>query len=104
MGLLYLQNALFYADHDAWFDIYGSYCAEIRIDINENADFWQAQKTVDTGINFLDNVLTSVTNTVSDSVDTIYDGYLKSQNQELGLKSYGACIDLLVEYYAMHNS
>ena len=30
---------------------------------------------------------------------TVYDSYLKHNDQELGIKSYGACVDLLVEYY-----
>ena len=100
MGLIYLRNALFYADYDAWADVSNSLCAEVNVDLQDNYDFWLSQKTVDTGVEFLDNVLTSVTGTVSDAVETIYDGYLKAQNQDLGIRSYGACVDLLVEYYS----
>ena len=31
--------------------------------------------------------------------NTVYEGFLQSYDQELGLKSYGACVDLLVNYY-----
>ena len=31
--------------------------------------------------------------------NTVYEGFLHSYDQELGLRSYGACVDLLVNYY-----
>ena len=31
--------------------------------------------------------------------NTVYEGFLYSYDQTLGLKSYGACVDLLVNYY-----
>jgi len=98
-ALMYLMNALFPVDSDAWWDIGGGFCEEVNRDWQDNYDYWQSQKRVETGVGFLDRILTSVTTTVSDAVDVVYDGYLKSQNQELGLRSYGACVDLLVEYY-----
>ena len=30
---------------------------------------------------------------------TVYEGFLQSYEQTLGMKSYGACVDLLVNYY-----
>jgi len=102
MGLMYLRNALFYADFDAWSDISYSLCVEVNRDLQDNYDYWQSQKKVETGVGFFDDILTAVTETVSDAVDTVYDGYLKSQNQELGIRSYGACVDLLVEYYSKY--
>ena len=99
-GLSYLLFALHDGDAEAWHNIVDELSAEVFIDWREHADFWEAQKRVETGIGFLDRILTRVTGTVSDAVDTVYDGYLKSNNQELGIKSYGACVDLLVEYFA----
>jgi len=96
------MNALMFEDYDTWAEIYSGLSEEIFRDWQENNDFWQAQKKVETGIDIIDNVLTTVTEVVSDTVDTVYDGYLKSQNQELGLKSYGACVDLLVEYFSAY--
>ena len=32
--------------------------------------------------------------------NTVYEGFLQSYEQTLGLRSYGACVDLLVNYYA----
>jgi len=100
-GLIYLQNALYNADRDAWAEINGSLASEVLQDWRENSEYWQAQKTVHTGNGFIDRMLTSVIRKLSDSVDTVYDGYLKSNNQALGLKSYGACVDLLVEYFVV---
>ena len=99
-GLMYLMNALFTVDYIAWIEIGGGLSDEINRDWQDNFEFWQSQKTVNTGIGFLDRILTSVTETVSDAVDTVYDGYLKSRDQVLGIKSYGACVDLLVEYFS----
>ena len=31
--------------------------------------------------------------------NTVHEGLLQSYDQELGLKSYGACVDLLVCHY-----
>ena len=99
-GLSHLLSALGREDKEAYRSIMDNLSEEVLGDWRENSEFWQAQKRVETGIGFLDKLLTSVTVTVSDAVDTVYDGYLKSNNQELGIKSYGACVDLLVEYFA----
>ena len=98
-GLMHLMNALALDDVESYAEIRASLSEEVMKDWQENYEFWQAQKRVETGIGFIDKILTNVTATVSDTVDTIYDGYLKSQNQELGIRSYGACVDLLVEYF-----
>jgi len=99
-GLMYLISALRPVDPAASDDIAGSLCAEVNRDWQDNYDFWQSQKTVNTGIKFLDRILTSMTETANNTVNSVYDGFLKSQNQVLGIQSYGACVDLLVEYYA----
>ena len=77
---------------------------EVQLDRWENFLFWTSQRTVDTGINFIDTTLTAVTEAVRDTVDAVYDGFLRAQRQELGLRSYGACVDLLVEYFIYHDN
>jgi len=99
-GLTYLMNALSSENLAAWFEIWDSLSEEVLRDRQENSDFWRAQREVRIGVEFIDNVLTNVVVTVSDAVDTVYDEFLKSQAQELGIRSYGACVDLLVEYFA----
>ena len=106
-GLNYLLNALssvdvlssLYGEDNAWWQIYNSLTDEVIMDRNETFQFWASQKTVSTGVDLIDTVLTAVVEYTSDTVDTIYDNFLKAQNQELGLRSYGACVDLLVEYF-----
>ena len=95
-GLNYLLNVL---PIDEWLIIFDSLSANVHLDRNENAFFWATRTTANTGINFLDRFLTTVAETTNDAVNTIYDGFLRSQNQELGLLSYGACVDLLVEHF-----
>ena len=97
-GLAHLLNALFPEDIQAWIEISDSFTDELIRDWQANSDFWRSQREVSIGVDFIDNILTSVVVTVSDTVDTIYDEFLKSQSQELGINSYGAFIDLLVEY------
>ena len=104
-GLTHLQNALWQSsvpdnDFTSWNGLRAGYCDELLRDLQDTSDYWQSQKTVDTGIALVDDALTAVTETVSDAVTTFYDGYLKSQNQELGVRSYGACVDLLVCYFS----
>ena len=57
--------------------------AAVLRDIQAEDDYWnQYRNTV-----------------VSEISDEIYEGYLQSNNQESGLKSYGEMIDLLLAYY-----
>ena len=99
LGLLYLLPALSGEDSETYYEIGSSLTEEVNRDWQENSDYWQSQRRVETGVELIDNVLSVVVETMNDSVDAVYDGYLKSQKQELGIKSYGACIDLLVEYF-----
>lgn len=99
-GLMYLIPALSIEDPETCNEISTGLSDEVKKDWQENYDYWESQKRVETGIEFLDNILTSVTVKMSDTVDTVYDGFLKSQSQDLGIRSYGACVDLLVEYFA----
>jgi len=99
-GLTHLLSALGREDAEARREIESSLSDEAIRDWWENSDYWQAQRRVETGIEFIDRILTTVTVTVSDAVDVVYDSYLKSNDQVLGIKSYGACVDLLVEYFA----
>ena len=105
-GLNYLLNALMWDGNwlssgpgEDWFNIIDSLSEEVHRDRHDNMVFWSTRTTSNTGIEFIDNILTTVAETTSNAVDTVYDGYLKSQNQELGIRSYGACVDLLVEYF-----
>jgi len=102
-GLNYLLNALASVDIEAMQDIIDGFTYEVQLDRYENHAFWASRTTSNIGIGFLDDMLTALMETTNNAVNTAYDSYLKSQSQELGIKSYGACVDLLVEYFAPLN-
>ena len=81
-ALLNLMNALYSADKDAWSELRARFEGPMLIDWQENNEYW--------------NSMESKVEKVSKKV---YDGYLKSNGVEEGVRSYGMCVDLLVEYY-----
>ena len=99
-GLQHLMRPLRQADPQAWQEIHQSLSAQVLFDWQENFEFWQAQRTVDTGVGFVDNVLTSLGRVTREVVNNAYDSFLRANRQELGLQSYGAVVDLLVEYFS----
>ena len=105
-GLSYLLNALAWSGPIfasgppvEWFEIMDGLSENVHRDRHENAEFWATRTTANTGIEIVDKVLTTVAETANEAVNTVYDSFLRSQNQELGLRSYGACVDLLVQYF-----
>jgi len=105
-GLNYLLNALMYGDGshsgaptEEWNKVMSSLNLHVLEDRHARSAFWATRTTANTGIGFLDSFLSGVAEVTSDAVNAVYDGFLRSQNQELGIKSYGACVDLLVEYF-----
>jgi hypothetical protein len=78
----HLARALSRVDHDGYLEIEKSLPEDVRADLRFHRDYW---KQFDTW--------------VSDVSDSIHDDYLKNQGQELGTKSYGAVVYLLVAYY-----
>lgn len=85
-GLIYLMNSLYSADRDAWTEIRSGFSSELETDWLDNNSYW---RSMESGI--------------TDAANTVYNAYLKSNGQELGIRSYGACVDLLVLYYAPSN-
>lgn len=82
LGYLHLSNALYGADRTEWSKVSASLCPQARADLADNNLYWEAYDTP-----------------ASEVADTVYEGFLKSYDQEMGLKSYGAVVDLLVAYY-----
>ena len=83
LGYIYLGNALYRADPEAYAAISGSLPETVRTDLRDNSAYW-AQ--------FQDTAVQKVSNTV-------YDNFLKSYGEEQGLQSYGTVVDMLVVYY-----
>lgn len=83
MGLIQLCNALYPVDPEGWYDIAGRwFTAELSTDWSDNNAYWQALESP-----------------VEDAAGDAYDSFLKGNGQELGMRSYGACVDLIVAYY-----
>ena len=82
LAYIHLSNALYSVDRAAWQRIYRCLKPEILTDLQLNRSYWKQFETP--------------VQTVSNAV---YENFLYSYDQDLGLKSYGACVDLLVNYY-----
>lgn len=82
LAYTYLGNALCGENYDEWLEIYRSLSDEVRADLKETNDYWENYRTP-----------------VKEVSNTVYENFLFSYGQDLGLKSYGACVDLVVNYY-----
>ena len=82
MAYVHLGNALAGADPHALWMIYSGLDEGVKADLAANNAYWAQFETP----------VQTVTNTV-------YEGFLQSYGQTLGMRSYGACVDLLVNYY-----
>lgn len=82
MAYTYLGNALYSASPSAWEAVFQSLNEDVLRDLEVTRSYWKQYETP--------------VQTVS---NTVYEGFLYSYDQTLGLKSYGACVDLLVCQY-----
>jgi len=83
MAYIYLGNALYSADYEAWQEVRSTLSDAVTADLASINAYWAAYSDT----------------TVKKVSDKVYETFLQSNGQELGLKSYGACVDLLVNYY-----
>lgn len=82
LAYTHLGNALASADPGAWQEVYRGLSDGVLADLAASREYWAQFETP----------VQSVSNTV-------YEGFLQSYDQKLGMRSYGACVDLLVNYY-----
>lgn len=82
LGYIHLSNALYSVDRDAWREIRAALPSGVDADLRSANAYW-AQFEGPT----------------ADVSNRAYDRMLKSYGQTLGMKSYGAVVDLLVAYY-----
>ena len=82
LAYVHLGNALVSVRPEAYSMIAEGLDAGARQDLRANNEYWAR----------FESPVQTVTNTV-------YEGFLQSYDQKLGMKSYGACVDLLVNYY-----
>lgn len=82
-GLIQLSNALYPVAPEVWQELIALHFSdEMKVDWQTNYEYWQQFQSP-----------------VEELAKEVYDGFLKSNDQDLGIRSYGACVDLLVAYY-----
>lgn len=82
-GLMYLADTLNQADPEAWARISETLNENVVRDWTDNSAYWTQYETE-----------------AAEAVTAMYDSYLKYNGEELGISSYGACVDLLVLWTA----
>lgn len=81
-GYLHLSNALYSADPALAAESYKTLCAEARTDLSVNNAYWKQWE-----------------GPVKETGEKVYTTFLQGYGQSLGMRSYGACVDLLVEEF-----
>ena len=81
-GYLHLANALYEADRDLWSQTGQLLCSQAIADFEDNNAYWAARQSA-----------------AEETASRTHDAFLKSNDQTLGMRSYGACVDLLVTYF-----
>jgi hypothetical protein len=79
---LHVSNALYSADSTRATACSALLCAEAHADFAANNAYWASWQ-----------------GPVRETGEKVYTAFLQSYGQTLGMQSYGACVDLLVEYY-----
>lgn len=86
-ALSYAMNSLYYEDYDSYMRLYDKYSNEVKNDLKFSSNYWRNYKTK-----------------VAEVSDRVNDSYLKANNQDDGVKSYGRMVDLLLAYYAVQSA
>ncbi|WP_455501810.1 DUF3810 domain-containing protein [Gemmiger sp.] len=81
-GYLHLSNALYAADPASAAENYKTLCAGARADLADNNAYWKRWE-----------------GPVKETGEKVYTTFLQGYGQTLGMRSYGACVDLLVEEF-----
>lgn len=82
MAFINLGNALYKYDKEAYAGLWYSLPETVTADMHANNAYWEQFE-----------------NKAAEASEKVYDSFLKSYGQELGVQSYGACVDLLIAYY-----
>lgn len=81
-GLILLSNALYSVSPDTWQAIVQEhFTRELSRDWRDNNAYWA-----------------QLSSPIEEKAEQTYDAFLKKNDQELGMRSYGACVDLLVAW------
>lgn len=82
LALIYSANALYSNDKDAYAALYDSYSEGMVNDLRSHREYWR-----------------SFEGPVEETVNKVNDNYLKHNQQESGVKSYGEMVDLLLAWH-----
>lgn len=82
MAFVHLGNALYGNAPEAYWALYDTLPQGVKVDLAVNNAYWDQYETK-----------------AAEATEKVYDGLLKSYGQEMGVRSYGACVDLLVAAY-----
>ena len=82
LAYTHLANSLRQASYEDWLEVYHHLNAEVLRDLRDNYEYWALFQTP-----------------AADISEAAYEEFLQNQGQVLGMRSYGACVDLLVAYY-----
>ena len=83
LALSHAMNSLYYEDYDTYLNLYDRYSDEVRNDLKYSLNYWKHYET-----------------RVAEVSDRINDSYLKANNQNDGVKSYGRMVNLLLAFYS----
>ena len=82
LALIHSGNQLHKVDRQAYYALYDTYSEGIRRDLADYDAYWEAFE-----------------GPVEEAVTKVNDGYLKFNQQDSGVRSYGEMVDLLLAYY-----
>lgn len=82
LAYVHLNNALYKYDKQKYYELYSLLSDEVKADLSYNNKYWERFE-----------------GPVSEVSDVVYDTFLKSYGQELGIQSYGAVVDFLIAFY-----
>lgn len=81
-GAVYLMNALYKASPELWAELRSEFSGNMLVDWNDNNAYWSSMRSQ-----------------VTEVSEKVYDTYLRVNGQQMGIQSYGACVDHMVAYY-----
>jgi len=82
LALIHSGNKLYSVDEDAYRKLYRSYSDGMKRDLSAHSAYWDAFE-----------------GPVEETMTKVNDSYLKHNQQESGVQSYGEMVDLLLAYY-----
>lgn len=82
LALITAANRLYQNDSEAYYELYGGYSDGMIRDLKYHSQYWKAFE-----------------GKTRETFDNINDSYLKFNQQETGVQSYGEMVDLLLAYY-----